>query len=114
MQRSYTLQFRQRAVSLLNKLEEEKKVVVNGVEIQTVSHLARELDIKNESTLRSWKNKVWTKTASNLRLSSRGRLSKLDEDQNEVILCWVLKQNEEHKEVTIEKIVGMFILELLN
>jgi transposase-like protein len=110
MQRTYSLQFRRRAVELLNKLEEEKKVSINGVDIRSVSHLARELDVKNESTLRSWKSKEWTKTATKDRLASRSWLSKLDADQNEELLCWVLKQNEEHKEVTIEKIIGRFIL----
>lgn len=84
--RVYSLQTRQKAAALYKQLQETGSCVVFGQEITTVKELCQLLDIKNESTVRTWAVKDWSKKAVKECLSHRGAKFKLSEDQKKKLL----------------------------
>jgi transposase-like protein len=77
----YSIATRQKSVKLYSTLKETGSCIVNGEEITTCSELARKLNVKNESTIRTWASKSWNKSSIIERSSKRGRKSKLSKEQ---------------------------------
>jgi hypothetical protein len=81
--RVYSLATRQKSVKLYRDLKENGSCVINGEEIFTCTELVKRLNLKNESTLRSWANKSWDKTSAKARLAKRGKKAKLTTEQKD-------------------------------
>jgi transposase-like protein len=81
----YSLATRQKAVKLYGILKETGSCNVNGEEVSTIVELARRLNVKNESTIRTWAKKSMDKSSIKERSSKRGRKSKLSSQQKAVL-----------------------------
>ena len=102
--RTYTLQFRRNAVALVNRLNLQGTVTHNYKRYKSLRALALGLGIQDESVLRSWMHKDWSKERYQMRVAARGRKSKLNEEEEEDIEKWIREQCEQGNPTTIETI----------
>jgi len=104
--RIYSLSKRQKSSTLAKELEEKGSLIYKNVEITSLRQLAQILDIKNESTLRSWKGKNWELEEVKKHLQTHGCPSKLHDDQKAELEIYIHGRNDEHEVCSIATIQG--------